>query len=612
MPPEANREAADGPAASPPAHRGEPPRLAISLGQFSSAGRKSENQDFHGALQPEGVVRASKGIAVAIADGISTSRFGAEAAETAVKSFLLDYYCTPESWSVQASAERVIAATNSWLHGQNGRPLSDEERERGMVCTFSALVLKSRTAHLFHIGDARIARLSGGTLEPLTEAHRVSLGGGESYLGRALGVNRHVEIDHRRLPLAPGDLFVLTTDGVHDHLGDRQLAALVLDSNSLDAAAEAVARAALAAGSEDNLTVQLVRVESLPTGDVSDLIGHEAALPPAPLLAPGQTFSGYTVLRELHAGSRSHVYLARDEADGRRVALKVLSSEHGQDPAQVRALLLEEWAMRRLDHPHLLKAAPQRGPRSHAFIVSEFLEGRTLHQWLLDNPRPDLATVRTIVGQIASGLHALHRRGMLHRDLRPHNVLIDVDDTARIIDFGSVRVEGVDELGPREIEDAAYAGTVQYSAPELYLGEPASVQSDLYSLAAIAYRMLTRALPYGTGVASARTRAAQRKLRYAPAAESNPAVPDWVDAALARALAVDPRQRYAELSEFTFDLANPNAAPVKPEPRPLLARGAASVWRAIAAALALALLVAILTRPDLPGRSPASQQETKR
>jgi len=163
LPPEAHREAADdGPTASPSASRDMPPRLAISLGQFSSAGRKSENQDFQGALEPGGADLATKGIAVAIADGISTSRLGATAAETAVKSFLTDYYCTSEGWSVRTAAERVIAAANSWMHAQNraayGRPLEDGERELGLVCTLTAMVLKSRSAHLFHIGDARIAR----------------------------------------------------------------------------------------------------------------------------------------------------------------------------------------------------------------------------------------------------------------------------------------------------------------------------------------------------------------------------------------------------------------------------------------------------------------------
>ena len=236
--------------------------LVIDIGQYSAAGLKDENQDFHGVLVPEGVELAAKGIAVAIADGISTSKLGAVAAETAVKSFLSDYFATSEAWSVQTSAQRVITATNSWMHAQNsaGRrgPVSDEERERGMICTFSALVIKSRTAHLFHIGDSRIARLNGPSLEALTELHRVELGGGESYLGRALGVNRNVEIDYLRLPVSEGDVFVLTTDGVHETLSDSEIAAIIAAQDDPDMSARAIAEAALGAGSRDNLTVQKI------------------------------------------------------------------------------------------------------------------------------------------------------------------------------------------------------------------------------------------------------------------------------------------------------------------------------------------------------------------
>ncbi|MAC59824.1 MAG: serine/threonine protein kinase, partial [Novosphingobium sp.] len=231
--------------------------LSVTIGQFSAAGAKEANQDFHGALVPEADMLATKGIAVAIADGISTSPLGATGAETAVKSFLTDYYATSEAWSVSTSGQRVIAATNSWMHAQNlggARNLSDEARERGMVCTLSALVLKGRSAWLFHIGDSRIARVSGGGLEPLTEPHRLNLGGGVSFLARAMGSDRHVEIDHIRLPVAVGDIFVLSTDGVHEVLDDRAIIEACAGDN-LDTVARALCDAALAAGSEDNLTV---------------------------------------------------------------------------------------------------------------------------------------------------------------------------------------------------------------------------------------------------------------------------------------------------------------------------------------------------------------------
>jgi serine/threonine protein phosphatase PrpC/predicted Ser/Thr protein kinase len=573
--------------------------LLISLGRYSSSGAKPANQDFHGSLVPEEPQLTSKGIVVAIADGISTSALGAQAAETAVKSFLTDYYATSEAWSVGTSAERVIAATNSWMHAQNvrshGRKPNDEEREHGLISTFSALVLKSRSAHVFHVGDARIARIVGEGLEVLTEPHRVHVGGGQSYLARALGMDRNVEIECAKLALQHGDIFVLTTDGVHEFLPDAQLARLVAQSGSLDDVARNVAEAALRAGSADNLTVQVVRIDQLPQGVVDDLLGDDISLPSAPLLTPGHTFEGYAILRELHASARSHVYLARDLADGRRVAIKVASTEHAADSAAMRALLLEEWIARRIDHPHVLKAAPARVARRHAYSVSEFIEGQSLAQWMDDHGAPDLAAVRSLITQVASGLQALHRREILHRDLRLQNIIVDAEGTVKLIDFGSAQVAGLDDIAPREFEDAAFAGTMQYSAPEVYLGAPASRASDLFSLGVIAYQLLTGQLPYGPRVASANFRA-QKRLRYISASQINPEVPDWMDAALAKATRLDQRDRYSDLSEFIYDLSHPNPMLTHPEARPWLFVRPERIWQVTSAVLLILLLVAIFRR----------------
>lgn len=577
------------------------PILVVSIGQHSTAGAKPENQDFYGCLQPEGEDLASKGIAFAIADGISTSAQGAAAAETAVKTFLTDYLCTPPSWSVQSAGERVINATNGWMHAQNsatGR-VSDETREAGLICTFSALVLKSRCAHIFHVGDARIAHLNAKGLEPLTEPHRVSAGGGQTYLAKALGMARNVELDYRQLPVEVGDLFILTTDGVHEVLGDATICRIVRQAEDLDDAARKICDAALEAGSNDNLTTQIVRIESLLDGELGELLDLGPSLPPAPQLSAGDRFEGYTVLRRLHASARSHVYLARDEIDGKQVVLKVPSTEHAQDPAQLAALQLEEWVMRRLKHQNLLGATPRRGPRRHIFTTSEFVEGRSLTEWMADHPQPDLGKVRDIIRQIASGLLAMHRREMVHRDLRPHNVLIDADGTVKIIDFGSVQVAGWQDILPLREGDAAYAGTLQFAAPELYQGFPASPASDLYSLGTIAYQMLTGALPYGHKLPSVASHSGSRMPRYIPASSLNPAVPDWMDAALAKAVHTDPTLRYFELSEFTYDLAHPNNALARPEPLPLLYRGSVQFWRAAAILLAVAFALSILSRPDI-------------
>jgi serine/threonine protein phosphatase PrpC len=191
-------------------------QLKITAGQYSAKGRKEINQDFHGVLVPNGPQLASKGIAIALADGISSSDVSQEAAQAAVTAFLEDYYCTSDAWSVKTSAEHVLVATNSWLYSQTQQSHHRYDRERGYVCTFSGIIIKSRTAHLFHVGDARIYRLRGAALEQLTEDHRVRVSSVQSYLARAMGMDRKVEVDYQAIPLEEGELLVLATDGVYE------------------------------------------------------------------------------------------------------------------------------------------------------------------------------------------------------------------------------------------------------------------------------------------------------------------------------------------------------------------------------------------------------------
>src|ERR1700716_1188877 len=190
-----------------------PRELQISIGQHSDKGRKATNQDFHGALIPGEPLLSLKGIAIVLADGISSSSVSRVASESAVKGFLTDYYCTSESWSVRTSAQRVLEATNSWLHAQTRRSQYSYDRDKGYVCTLSAMVIKSTTAHIFHIGDSRIYRVVGNALEQINDDHPVVVSAEQSYLSRALGINPQIEIDYQALQLEKGDVFLLATDG---------------------------------------------------------------------------------------------------------------------------------------------------------------------------------------------------------------------------------------------------------------------------------------------------------------------------------------------------------------------------------------------------------------
>lgn len=567
-------------------------QLAISLGQHSDKGRKEVNQDFHGALIPDEPLLSLKGIAVVLADGISSSDFGAVASESAVKSFLTDYYCTADSWSVKTSAQRVITAANSWLHAQTRQSQYLYDSDRGYVCTLSAMVIKSTTAHLFHIGDARIYRVAGQALEQLTEDHRIVLSSQQSYLGRALGVNPQIEIDYRTVNLAAGDVFLLTTDGVHEHVANRFIVETIGDANELDGAARAIIEEAMRQGSPDNLTVQIVRIDALPDGEGGEIARQASELPCPPLLEARTELDGYRIVREVHASHRSHIYLAADGADGTLVAIKTPSIDLRDDPAYLQRFMMEEWVARRINSAHVLKPRTQSRRRNYLYVVTEFVEGQTLSQWMTDNPRADLETVRGLVEQIASGVQAFHRQEMLHQDLRPDNIMIDKTGTAKIIDFASTRIAGVADDTPSTLYDGIL-GTTQYAAPEYFLGEPGSTRSDIFSLGVIAYQMLTGRLPYGAQIAKTTTKAQQRKLRYKSALDDNRAIPVWVDGALKKAVHPDPYQRYSELSEFLFDLRHPNKKFLDAAPPPFMERNPLRFWQWLSALLFAAVLALI-------------------
>lgn len=567
--------------------------LRITLGQHSRAGAKGVNQDFHGALLPTGALLDRKGIAVALADGIGSSAVSQVASAAAVRGFLDDYYATSDAWSVRRAAQRVLAATNAWLHAQTQRSHARFDMDRGYVCTFSALILKGRDVHLLHVGDARIYRLHARALEQLTEDHRVHLSSAESYLARALGAAPGVEIDYRCLPAEAGAIYLLATDGAYGQLDAAAVhAALAQCPDDFDAAAKALVDLAQARGSEDDLTVQLLRIDQLPEAQTQELqqlqqLREGLALPPP--LSPRMQFEGYTVLRELHASARSHVHLAVDDASGQQVVLKTPSVDLREQPGYLDRLLLEEWVARRLHSPHVLKAAASERPRRHVYVAMEFVEGQTLAQWMTDHPQPGLDQVRPIVLQLAKGLQALHGKEMLHQDLRPENVMVDRHGTVKLIDFGATHVAGLAEGGP-DADAQAIVGTLQYLAPEYFIGRGGTARSDLFALAVLSYQMLGGRLPYGLQVTQLRQPAELKRLRYVPLRHLRPELPAWLDAVLHKALQPDPLKRQGAVSEFAHDLQAPGREFQSQRAAPLVERHPVVFWQVTTALLALAVV----------------------
>ena len=566
-------------------------QLKVSIGQYSSKGRKKINQDFHDIYIPSQPQLTTKGIAVAIADGISSSEVSQEASKVSVISFLEDYFSTSDSWSVKKSAKTVLEATNSWLYSQNKQDKYHLDLNKGYVCTFSAMIIKSTTAHIFHMGDARIYRLRNNTIDLLTNDHRVWISKEKSYLSRAMGMDSNLNVDYETASIEIDDLFFLMTDGIYEFVSNELIIKIVKENiNDLNNAAKIIADFAYENKSDDNLTIQILKVDTLPLKDVNEIQKeiHKRVLPP--ILEARMIFDGYEIIRELSHSSRSHIYLVKDLETQILLVLKIPSIDLKDNAAYLERFMLEEWIGRRIKNENVVKSYLPTKKSDYLYNITEYIQGQTLSQWMIDNPNPKIEIVRDIAQQIAKGLTAFHRLEMIHQDLRPHNIMIDSNNCVKIIDFGATRVEGLIESNVN-LDQENLQGTALYSAPEYFLQEVGNSKSDLFSLGVIIYQMLSGELPYGVQVARCKNKTAQNKLVYQ---SLYPKFPIWIDETLKKALQINPVDRYDELSEFIYDLHHPNKKYLNKKRAAIIERNPVVFWQSISFILTLVIILLIL------------------
>lgn len=549
--------------------------LGISYGGASLAGVRPVNEDAFAASPPHRL----KGAVAVIADGLSSSERAQKASQTVVTEFIDEYLATPDTWTVKASAARVLNALNRWCC-----------HHHGMATTVSAVVAKGRTAHIFHVGDSRVYRFRNGDLEQLTRDHAR-----QSMLTNAIGMELDLEVDYLAEDMAAGDVFVLTTDGVHGALPTPRLrqsvAAALAETPTLEPASRAVLDAALQQGSEDNLSCLLMRVEQTPDEDIDEAHRRLTRQVIPPVLRADARIDGYRVLRAIASGTRSHLYLVEDSA-GKRLALKAPSESFAEDAVYLDGFLREEWIGKRIDHPGVMKIL-HRPESRFLYLLAEHIEGQSLRQWMLDNPQPPIEDVRRLIGEIAKALRAFQRLQVVHRDLKPENVMIDRDSNPKIVDFGTAYVQGFDEL-ENAVRETHPVGSVGYVAPECLLGQPATHAADIYALGIVAYEMLAGALPYKPPMA--KDAKAYLNRPYIPLANAGRSdVPKWIDLALAKATAQNPTHRYEALSELVTDLTRPNPELIRRvESAPLLEKNPTLFWQLVSALLAGLLVLSLV------------------
>ena len=559
--------------------------LQLEYGGYSTAGLKSINQDAFAVLQPDFAVRKYKGTVAAIADGVSCSERSQEASQLSVSDFISDYYSTPDTWTVKGSAARVLNALNSWLyqHGNQG-----PTRQSELVTTFSSVIFKNQSAHIFHAGDSRIYRFRRGKLEQLTRDHSQDQGSANLVLTNALGMGAHLEVDYLQSDLELNDIFLLSTDGVHDFLCERELSEFLRgDVTVLESLAQRMCNTALSKGSDDNLSCLLLKITALPQEAQKEAPRNIANYIVPPVMQPGMIIDGYQILEILHSGTHSHVYLVQKDDCGERLVLKAPAINFSADAEYLEAFIREQWIGQRIDNPNVVKVYTRPAETPFIYNICQYIPSQNLRQWMHDNPQPAVGRVRNIVEQIAAGLRAFQRQGMLHRELKPEDVLIDKDGRIKLINFGAVQVNGLKTIRPNSSETIAE----NYKAPEYLAGEPGVSRSDIFSLGVIAYEMLCGALPRKT---RGRLNQGPKKTghwKYVSIRAQREDIPAWIDAALKKATAGSPKERYPALSEFCQDLRTPNKSLVaKLEHAPLMERNPLLFWQLSSAILVSALV----------------------
>jgi serine/threonine protein phosphatase PrpC len=576
-------------------------QLSVAYGGHSSAGVKERNEDAFAAVLPNGPTRQSKGAVVSIADGVSCSDNAQLASQTAVTMFIQDYLSTPETWDVRTSASRVLSSLNSWLYSQGQSALT---RHNGFVTTFSALIIKSTTAHLLHCGDSRIYRWRDGQLKQLSTDHILTQVGGGATLTRALGMDSNLKVDYQQRSVREGDVLVLTTDGVHESLRQSQLVQLLQSLSIeqmqqagegrnavLERLAQQFTEQALQAQSTDNLSCMLMAVLQLPQEDLNESHRKLTALAIPPVLEVGQKLDGYSIVSVLHSGSRSHVYLASHPRFKQLFVLKAPSVNFSEDEQYLEGFIREQWVGRRIDNPALMKILEPVQDSKFLYHICEHIEGKTLKQWIYDNPQPELQVVRVLAKQIANALRVLQRLGMLHRDLKPDNIMITPTGDVKLIDFGTVQVNGLQDIAS-EIKETIPVGTADYMAPEYLFGEKGASRSDIFSFGVIVYEMLTGGLPYKAPPTDTSRVRSYDFWQYQSACAKRKDLPRWLDLALRKACAPQPTQRYAALSEFIRDLEVPNAELLDNyEHQPLIEKHPVRFWQGVSALLLILLII---------------------
>jgi serine/threonine protein phosphatase PrpC len=559
-------------------------KLTVQTGLCSEVGERPDNQDYGGVLA---ATDARSVVIAAIADGVGGARGGRVAAELAVRGFIEGCLGQIARASAKEATIHSLESINRWIHAV-GRI---DSTLQGMACTFTGLVCDGRQAHVIHVGDSRLYRLRGDRLELLTTDHMAGPAA-RHVLTRAVGAEAEVRIDYLALQNEQFDRYLFCTDGVHGGLSDRALRELLGRRAAPEETAKEIVDKALAAGVGDNATALVLDVVELPPAEYVDLAATLAngTILPVPMI--GAIIDGFRLDTMLSDGRYMRVFRTTDQNQGRPVVLKFPKPLAGAEGPTREAFLRETWIASRVQSPfvgEILQLGP--GRQTQLYIAQPFYEGETLETRLKRKPELSLTAGLDIAQKLAKGIAALHRAGVIHRDIKPDNIIIQPPAPhqgmgVKLIDFSVARLQQ-----PPEAPGTAEPGTPSFMAPEMFDGKPSDEKTDQFALGVTVYRLFTGQFPYGEIEPFTHP-----KFRMpTPLVSHRPDLPAWLSKTIGRAIALKPNERYEDVLEFMFELEHgaDRASPIQVEPKPLYHRDPLLFWKVVAGLLGVLLLASL-------------------
>ncbi len=519
--------------------------LYLDAGFSTNTGKRDNKYDTCLTVIPSSGRGNTHGALFAIADGVVERPDAERAAHTAIHELSESYYTTIEGWGLQQALKESFDVANHAVLSSG---------EHGRAAALSALILRGRRWVVGHAGNTRVWMFRDHQLKLLTRDHVHPRPRDLAQVYRACGLDRSFDAEFAAGELAEGDIFLLTSDGVHDALDSSWIRSALQTDVSAQQMAEILTRRALETESRDNVSACVARVEKLPSETDADLEEDIAALP---LIDPPQAnerVDGFVIKSLIHKSRRYRLYQAVDEESGETVALKFPNPRFRDDPEFTNSFLREEWVGKRVNSSYLVRMLPMRaGRRTALYSVMAYHKGENLSKRIRRKQGLPVRQALLLVEQLLSALSHLHHRGVIHRDIRPKSLLLDKKSRQLLlIGLGLSRIESLHE---QEKSTAIPVSALSYVAPELFdEGNEENVRTDIYAAGVTLYHMLTGKYPYG------KIKSTDQELReFISPTHYKANLPLWLDEVLQQACALDPAERFTSADEFIRDLKDAQA-----------------------------------------------------